>query len=431
MKTAFYIDNKGFASVDCHDILSGNPGIGGTEYMILLISSMLAARNNGIDVTLYATAEMHLPEWLAVEYCSGLADCLCHVEKNGYGYLVIKHDVEANIYSHILDSNRCLGTKVIVWAHVFMCFWELDYYFANPNISRIINVGRETNELYMDHPAYDKMDYIFNAVTLEGARKIASSHPYEERGNVVTYIGQLAPFKGFHLLAKAWKQIVSEVPDAQLFVIGSGKLYNKNASLGKYGIAASDYEDRFIPYLSDENGKILDSVHFMGVMGEEKREILSHTKVGVPNPSGITETFCISSVEMQIMGARVVTYRAPGFMDTVKNGILGARRSELARNVIRLLKSSDTDYDNAMAYFEHNFSPEAVVARWEDLLFGKKISDTTTYNGGYRLKRLKKCLRAIKRHSSLLRKQIPMTERVLLFIERKIHGPVTYLDSNI
>lgn len=431
MKTAFYIDNKGFASVDCSDIVHGNPGIGGTEYMILLVSSMLASRNNGIDVTLYATKEISLPEWLDVEYCTGLADCLVRVEKNGDEYIVIKHDVEANIYSHVLDGNRYLGIKVIVWAHVFMCYWELDYYSANPNISRIINVGKETNDLYIDHPAYDKMDYIFNIVILEGAREIATSNPYEKRGNVVTYIGQLSPFKGFHLLAQAWKQIVSEVPDAQLYVIGSGKLYDKDVSLGKYGIAASDYEDRFMPFLTDVNGKILENVHFMGVMGEEKREILSQTKVGVPNPSGITETFCISAVEMQIMGARVVTYKAPGFMDTVRNGILGSSRSQLVQNIIKTLNSTESYYDDAMNHFTSNFSQNAVVKEWERLLKGINNTKTEIINRNYRLKWLKIILKKIKNRSSFLNKELPMVERILLFIERKLYGPVTYLDSNI
>ena len=38
-KVAFYFDNSRISQVDCRDIESGNPGIGGTEYLFLLISN--------------------------------------------------------------------------------------------------------------------------------------------------------------------------------------------------------------------------------------------------------------------------------------------------------------------------------------------------------------------------------------------------------
>lgn len=430
MKVGFYLDNSTFASVDCTTVSKGNPGIGGTEYMFLLISSILSARDNGIDVTFFTTFKSKFPKDLNVEYCDDLNKCIIIAESEGFDFLVIKHDVEANIHSNILDRQNKLNTQVVVWAHVFMCYWELDYYASNPNISKIVNVGRETLELNIDHKAYDKSTYIFNAVNPSGAKEAVKAHPFEKRGHVVTYIGQLSPFKGFHLLAKSWKKILEMVPDAQLFVIGSGKLYDKDATLGPYNIASSEYESQFMPYLTDDNGRILDCVHFMGVMGEEKNEILLRTKVGVPNPSGITETFCISAVEMQLMGARIATYKSPGFIDTVRNGILGRKRSDLADNIIRLLNSHTTDYDSTVDYIETNFSPDAVVTKWEDLFFGNMDTEAGYGNICYRLKWAKIFMRNVKRHIAIIDKRMPVLERILLYIERKLCGPVTYLDSN-
>ena len=431
MKVGFYLDNSSFASVDCGTVGKGNPGIGGTEYMFLLISSLLSDRNNGINITFFATSRSEFPERLNVEYCNGLEECVENAESGGFDFLVVKHDVEANIRSGVFDRQKELNVKVIVWAHVFMCYWELDYYADNANIYKIVNVGRETNDLNLDHRAYEKSAYIYNAVNSEGARAACKAHPFEERGHVVTYVGQLSPFKGFHLLAKAWKKILKEVPDARLYVIGSAKLYDKSAALGRYNIAASEYESQFMPHLTEDNGDILDSVHFMGVMGNEKNDILLKTKVGVPNPSGITETFCISAVEMQMFGSRIATYKSPGFIDTVRNGILGVRQTDLANNVIRLLKSNVTDYDKAIDYIESNFSPEAVVEMWEKLFKGN-VEDECNYSHlGYRMKWAKLLLRKIKRHSAVIDRKIPIVERILLFAERKLRGPVTYLDSNI
>ena len=126
MKVGFYLDNSTVASVDCSTVGKGNPGIGGTEYMFLLISSMLSDRSNGIDVTFFTTSKFKFPEELKVKYCNGLAECVTIVEYEEFDFLVIKHDVEDNIYSNIFDRQNRLKTKVIVWAHVFMCYWELD-----------------------------------------------------------------------------------------------------------------------------------------------------------------------------------------------------------------------------------------------------------------------------------------------------------------
>ena len=73
-------------------------------------------------------------------------------------------------------------------------------------------------------------------------------------------------------------------------------MYNNNARLGSYGIAEYFYEKKILKPITGDNGQILPSVHFCGVMGAEKFDILNESKVGVPNPSGLTETFGITAV---------------------------------------------------------------------------------------------------------------------------------------
>ena len=92
---------------------------------------------------------------------------------------------------------------------------------------------------------------------------------------IVTYVGSLVPAKGFHRLAQIWPEVISKVPNAELYVIGNGKVYDRNAKLGKYGISQSDYENQFMKYLTDDEGEILKSVHFCGIVGKEKRDIFA------------------------------------------------------------------------------------------------------------------------------------------------------------
>ena len=283
-------------------------------------------------------------------------------------------------------------------------------------------------DLYRDHRIFRKATYIYNCVPVGDSREYVHSYPYESRSNAIVYVGSLVPFKGFHILAEAWPKIKTLVPDAKLFVIGTGKLYDRNSVLGKWQIAAANYEDRFMPYLL-KDGKLHPDVHFLGVMGEEKKNILIKARVGVPNPSGITETFCLSAVEMQMYGCRIATNDYPGYIDTVKNGKLFNRNGNLADTVIGLLNSSDSHYEDAIAYFEKEFSYDVVCSKWEELLKTGNIRyESKLKNPFYRLKWMKEFMRILKRIFPFL-SRIPMLERIIMYIERKRFGCVTYIDS--
>lgn len=424
MKIAFYFDNKGIKDLDFSNICEDNPGCAGTEYMFYLVATLLAKRDNGITPIFLSPFESRVATILTHTLCPNLKSAIQYCKDSNVKKLIVKHDADEVLTRTFDDIPSDL--KIIIWSHVFMSFWELDYYASNSNIFKIVNVGREALDLYIDHPAYRKSTFIYNSVSEKDLSSCVKSNDFKERANVVTYMGSLVPFKGFHLLAQAWNRVLSEVPDAQLYVIGSGQLYNRYATLGKLGIAQRDYEELFMPFISVD-GKIIPSVHFMGRMGEEKKNILLKTKVGVPNPSGKTETFCISAVEMQMAGARVTTINYPGFIDTVKNGILYTSLEQLSKSIIELLRSEYSSYDETVTYFRDNFSQEVVIKKWEELIIRDNLSIGRTSNLKYRYKWLKILLKNVK---SLLPfcKRLPHLERILLYIERRKHGKITYLD---
>lgn len=427
MKIAFFIDNCSIADVDVRFLEKGNPGIGGTEYLILLVASMLSSRSNGLEVKLLMTREQKVPQQIQSEVVGSLIDGIKKADADGCSLFILKHHVD-NITEDCLHSS--MGMQFLVWCHIFPCYWELDYYASNNEVRNLVFVGREMMDLYRDHPVFAKATYIYNCVSLAGCRVETERNPFESRGHVVTYMGSLVPFKGFHLLAKAWPYILERVPDAQLYVIGSGQLYDTNQKMGPCGIAQQDYEELIMGYLAF-NGKLHDSVHFMGRMGNEKKDILLRTKVGVPNPSGITETFCLTAVEMQMLGARIATVVAPGYLDTVKNGVLFKHPSELADAVVKMLEDNHTNYSDAVTYFEQEFSVEHVLKRWEHLLWEGFISDNGRLsNVCYRFKWLKETIRQLSRLAPLNR-HIPLVERVLIFAERRILRRATYMDSNL
>lgn len=360
MKIAFYLPNK-FCAVDCTDINSGNPGIGGTEYMIIALSYYLTIRENGHKIFLFAQNDTLLPEKCNVKKVIDVRDALVKIKEEKFDCLIVQNSPETNLL-----FNEELGElKIIIWGHSFMSRKQWNLYASSSNVKRIVCVGHEELELYSDHRAFNKSIVIYNAFPFPNNLLLT---PFYDRKNEVTFLASIVPHTNFHLLAKSWKKVVKEIPDAHLNVIGTGNLYDKSKKLGKYNIAIEDYEDKFMPYLLDENGSILPSVTFWGKLGTEKYDILRKTKVGVANPGGY-ETFCISAIEMQLYGAKVVSRKKGGLLDSVydKNDLF-TDVDDCADYIIKALRSNEYDYDKLYNFLIDNFSFDIVCNEWERVL---------------------------------------------------------------
>ena len=401
MKIAFFFENRSHEGRDLRHITEGNPGMAATPYLFFLIGHLLSVRDNGLQVTLLLTHRMTFADGVHVELASNLTEAYDYCCREGIDYLVIKHNTS---YLHtICRLPVTKPTRFLVWCHNFVTFPRLTRYARNPLVARLITVGREQADIYRDHRAFLKTDWIYNCVNTHTLRSKAKGLlPNRDRRPVVTYIGAVIPGKGFHVLAKAWPKVLRQVPDAELYVIGNGRLYGDRVELGPWQLAEKHYEARFMHWLQHD-GKLLPGVHLMGILGEEKYDILAKTKVGVPNPSGLTETFCNSAVEMQMMGAVIASKRCVGYMDTVKNGRLVDNPGELARCIVDCLKNEGDDrQEETLLSIEENFSEEAVIRQWERLFREalpqhKRLQEPLPMvNPDYELKSWKEFMRKVK-----------------------------------
>jgi len=401
MKIGFYLKNKGFAKINLENTLEGNPGIGGSEYEILSISYLLSKRNNKIEVLLFVDEQGCFPD-LNYIVVNNLENCLLQCEKNSISFLVLDYKSHNKLLMHQHANN----IRYIIWAHNFIKFKDLKFFANNDSIIRIIHVSKESYDLYRDYKSVYKSVYINNGVKMHEIESHSIDNILEKENFSVVYLGSLVPTKGFHLLAKAWKEILKQVPEAKLYVIGSGKLYDRNLKLGKYGIAESEYETKFIKYILDDTNKILPSIYFLGTLGIEKNNILKKCKVGVPNPSGLTETFGISAIEMQLMGCQIATIRCPGFISTVydSNGLY-SKPSHLAKTIIKLLKIEidKKKYLDTCHYIEKNFSFENVIIEWETEIgrWPMLPAINLVVENNFRSKYLKEKLRKLKIKNSI------------------------------
>lgn len=381
MKIAIYIHNENIAAVDCSDLTKGNPGIGGTEYCILLLAQMYKAYYPSDNVILIVSRQGMLPkvDQVIVEEDLYAVPGIAHRE--GADVLVVSslHDGQY-LNQKFFNQVALFQQKTITWCHNYCLSQYCNELVSCDYVRANVFVGRQQYDRYVDHAVIKKSTYIYNMYPMEDVPERDSDFL-----PVVTYIGSLVPLKGFQVLAAAWKDILEQVPEAQLYVIGSGQLYNRNEKLGRFGIAEENFENMFMKGLTDEKGVILPSVHFLGVMGTEKRDVILKTAVGVVNPTGRTETFGISALDFESLGVPAVTIAKGGFLDTVNDGSTGLlyhKTSELAGLVALLLRDREKNvrFGQEGIRLAASFAPEKIISEWHDLFVKVCQEDSMPYH---------------------------------------------------
>ncbi|MBQ3402108.1 MAG: glycosyltransferase [Synergistaceae bacterium] len=415
MKIAVYLNDGCHDGMDFSTPQLGNSGTGGTQYDTIMLIYALSKFSN-VELKVYHMGTNKLQDgvksWIVRDW-----DELIRLSKiHGNDILVFNADIN----SPLPEEN---GMKYIIWIHNYLSYDLIDAISANNAIKRVVFVGREHYDHYIDHDIIRKSAFIYNM--LDGRPFRFREFPDKP---AVTYTGGLYRGKGFHVLASMWKDIIREVPEARLYVVGSGKLYNKKAELGPLGVAAEDYEAEFSPYLM-EGGRLLPSVKFCGNMGIEKTEIYYKTTVGVMNPSAETETLGMSAIGMEACGIPVVTRAANGLFDAVKHGrtgFLGRNYDEMKEYIILLLKDKALNLElgrQAKEFTEKTFLPELLVKQWLKL-FDDVMNDRPcefirpTENFGNNSKRLKMMKHWLKEH------HIPVIDswRIKDFVRHKFPG---------
>ncbi len=352
----------------------GNPGVGGTAYCFAMILQMLQ-QGGGVEIYVYSVQDVKLPVDNIIRCENGL-DGLRKAEKNAHRTVLLRNHQEDAVYALL----GCLDLRYIFWMHNRLSYTEIQLFRTTKQVKRVVAVGREMYDFYVDDLICDKMAYVPNPF-IPPAEQYNRGPVREKR---VTYVGSLIPDKNFHILAAYWKQVLAAVPDATLHVIGNGRLYDANAQMGPYGLAQSDYEKQFMPGITDENGQLLPGVVFHGIMGAEKYEVFQNTAIGIINPLG-TETFGLAAVEMESCGVPVVCRRKYGLCDSVKDqetGLLYPEVSELAPTLIRLLQ--DTALNNQMGaaattFARTTFLPQNMREDWVRIIVDATESRVARY----------------------------------------------------
>ena len=373
-KIAFYISTKSINHADLSCPENGNPGIGATQYLFIFIASQLSIRfHECMQIILITDSICKLPPYLQIIKVTDVFEAVSTAKNLDVDLLVIRTSANSSLYNYIDDKKQ----KVLTWSHNRIWGDTANMISESQYVVRNICVGaRQALEL-LDDEIYKKTEVIFNPVIVNKDFKRNLEAP------IVTYIGHMDKTRGFHLLAKVWKNVLKEVPNAELYVIGSAALYDRNTNLGALGIASEKYEKKFIKYISDDNGNLLTSVHFLGIMGQEKIDIYKKTTVGVINPTGY-ETLGVSGLEMEACGIPIVTVNKYGQSEIVKNGVTGYlfnNTKQFKNYLVRLLVDKEINKQmgrRAKEYVDNKYNLETILDDWklefENILLEKSAS---------------------------------------------------------
>jgi glycosyltransferase involved in cell wall biosynthesis len=319
------------------------------------------------------------------------------------------HDAETTRFLRKIDEK---GLKAIAWMHNNNRL-ILNKLSDNKSITACVCPGRDQYETMRDHPLVNKLVVINNAID----HYIIQDVQLKKEKSVV-FLGSLSFAKGFHTIAKMWKKILRYHPDARLIVIGSGNLYDTGVHLGSLNLAEKSYEKLFHKYILNDNGGILDSICFMGKLGNEKFELMRTASVGIVTNPLIRETFCLAAVEFQLCGTPVVGRPYGGLNDTVENNKGGYLRNSSKgrlRCILQLL--ADPELSKQMGnkgndYVKNKFNYQIICNAWNDLFIKvlngpdiKIIPPNVNYSGPFNMTR--ELLRLLKTKYRLLRFIIP------------------------
>lgn len=370
MNIGFYFGHMTGKHIDITNLERGNPGIGGTEYQFMLLAYFLSKEKTDWQIYCLIENDMFTCEELNI------------VNIGNNNLLPVINNLKIDIL--ILPKTRFQDLPKIDFPQHLKLITKCDNYLDSINLRLIekhkqikanVFVGKQFYDLYSDCNIIKKTMYIYNIITDPCEQNIER----QINSKIVVYIGALIKAKGFLELAKIWKDILKEVPDAKLYVIGNGKLYDRDNELGPLGVADKDFEEEFLPYISNENG-LLPNVKFLGLLGDEKYDIFSKASVGVANPSGRTETFCCTVPEMNCATLPVTTINKYSFPDVIINGqtgLLGKNNNEIKKYIIKLLCNEELNKRlglNAKKFIE-KFSPQKMVVQWIELL--EKVQNET------------------------------------------------------
>jgi glycosyltransferase involved in cell wall biosynthesis len=355
MRVAFFLDNRGIAGLGpLPDPRLGNPGIGGTEFAFLAVAALL---QESAQPLLLLTRDQQVAGLRAVEVVDNLSQALQRAQLWGAAFLVFRPGVLAPGDWNALEHSLL---PLVAWLHNLGCLDQARTEVLPALRAWVLVSGAQLD--FFRHSRLSRQAVVIPNPVLVPAAGVRSRETALAARDLA-YVGAITPFKAFDRLAAQWGVIARACPEVRLRVFGGADLYGQRT-----GQQLTPYELHCRRLL--EASGAADRVLFAGSCGLERYGQLDSVAVGVVNPSGADETFCLSAAELSLCGIPVVSARRHALVQTVPHqvaGLLARNDRELAEQCIQLLGDPEQAWQlgsQGHAHAAQTFSAEALRAGW-------------------------------------------------------------------
>jgi len=290
----------------------GNPGIGGTFFTTVQFGILLA---------------QHRPDW-DVAFVHREPVCVEHPPAN------LRTVVDAD-FQQFLDSGESGRGDVVIsgaWLsrniqsggisghpahHIFWSRHPFDQYVkelaARRERAHVVCVGE-----YQWHSNRIRgLPVHFIQEIYLGPGKVAARDDRAPRNPVrAGHLSSLTPHKGFLDVARAWPALKASLPGIRMDVIGGANLYGEKHAPHLVPTSADFARQvlRYIPEADIREGRVV----FHGTLGDEKNEIIRNCDFAILNPTGHSEAFPASPLEMMSLGVPVIGSDDFGMADCMR-----------------------------------------------------------------------------------------------------------------
>ena len=288
-----------------------NPGVGGTQYVSILLSLLLARRFPELQLRVINQIGIVLPDAppnLTVELENDINEFLRSMEPVGGNFVIILP------VSLLRSAETALVEKfrehIVGWVHHP---FQFDYLVQRLRLVAQVHVGEF--QYYSNSSFYNVNWHINNPFVLpdvsHGQRKAVTDPKIR-----VVYLGALVKVKGFGHLARQWSAIKNVLPEVELHIIGSSATYGKPPEHRLIPCDLNFAEEilSHIPLADIEEGKVV----FHGNLGQEKFEIMRSAHFAILNPTGASEAFPASPLECMACGLPVIASDDYGMSDSMR-----------------------------------------------------------------------------------------------------------------
>lgn len=341
-----------------------NPGVGGTEFLSIQLMFELARlhpHKEFVIITRFPFEVQDLSKNLQVSvqdpFLAKCERCLIIICQKYFAYCRQQ------------TSNDYIG-----WLHHPF----LPRHKFEDNCKQLVTIGVFQDKCIRSTRFNARVNYINNLYFPNWQIFNAAKLKKKKSEKKVVFMGALVKAKGFLHVAKNLKTIIQS--GFILEVIGAASTYGKDNE-NKIIPTTNDFAAELMAYIpKNEIGR---NLIFHGNLGQEKSDILLNSSIGFFNPTGKSEAFPATLLEMLNHGVRVFTLAKGGNSDVMKYFPENTVDLRKEKGVSYALKSSqkniDIFYQKAEKVLLH-YEEESKISlmKWSQLI-NRKFETHTPY----------------------------------------------------